>query len=391
MPISLNLLRSDWLHSATVRRLLPSGVKTWFKRGMPYADYRSEQLRREAEKRLGGPIPMESDYDSPHLPTLGILFDNGYTFAHNIAACRDLKVRYKVIDLMASDWVHRVEDSGCLAFLASPPTLLNIWHQVYEERLCVMAHDLKIHLCPTSEELYLWESKRRMRDWLVAHDVPHPNTGVFFDREQAMDFCRTTDYPIVAKLNRGAASSGIFVLRDLHAGERYVARAFGKGILPRSADARDRERGGVLFQRFVPHDYEWRIVRIGDDFLCRRKVRAGDFASGSGNIDWAKPLPGMLDFARGVTDKGGFRHMGVDLFACSEMCKTSGFLVNELQAIVGFRDVPDNEATGRWGYDKAESSWRFETGRFHQNSCANLRVTMLLRDLAAKNQGQGAK
>lgn len=379
MEILSKLVRSDFLHSDRLRRILPANIKALIKSQIPYADYRSEQLRREAE--IGGEIPLESNYDSPYKTVLGISFDNSYAFALNVAACRELEVRYKVIDIMANDWVNRVKDSNCNAFLVTPPTLLNIWHRVFEERLWTISHDLKFSLCPTFDELYLWESKRRMRDWLVAHNVPHPKTWVFLDREPAMEFCQTTEYPVVAKLDSGAASSGIFVLRDMQSCERYVRQAFTKGVIARSTDIRELERGCVLFQKFVNHDYEWRIVRIGDDFLCRRKVRAGDFASGSGNIDWANPLPGMLDFVRLVTDKGGFRHMSVDLFECNSQDSKDGFLVNEIQAIVGFRDVPDNENTGRWRFDK--NRWYFEPGCFHQHKCANLRVKKLLKDLCS--------
>lgn len=383
------LLRSDLLHSDRLRKLLPGQIKTLLKRRIPYADYRVEQLRREAEERLGGPIPLESGHESPHGAVLGIFFDNSYTFVFNVAACRALKVRFKVIDLLVSDWVRRVVDSNCDAFLATPPTLRGIWHRVFQERLWVVANALKKPLCPTFEELYLWESKRRMRDWLVAHDVPHPETWVFMGREGAMDFCRHTDFPVVCKTDSGAASSGVFVLADLRSAEQIVALAFGRGILARSADAREREWGSILFQEYVPHDSEWRVVRIGDHFMCRRKERTGSFASGSGGIGWAAPPPGMLDFVRQVTDIGGFRSMAVDLFESSPNQNASKFLVNELQAIVGAIEDESNinEHTGRWSWNQEIGAWNFEPGFFYQNACANLRVSMVLNDLSVAGRG----
>lgn len=375
------LLRSNLLHSERLRRAVPASIKAMTKRRIPYADYRVEQLRREAESRLGGRVPIESDYDSPYGVHVGIFLDSSYTFAFHVAACRDLGVRFKVIDLLASDWCRRVIEAGCDAFLASPPTLRSLWRRAYEERLWVVAHDLGKRLCPAFEELYLWESKRRMRDWLVAHDVPHPETWVFFDRGKAMEFCRNTNYPVVCKTDSGAASSGIAVLRDRRSAERIVAQAFGHGILARSSDRLEPERGGILFQRFVAHDFEWRIVRIGDDFLCRRKVRDGDFASGSGEIGWAEPLPGMLDFVWEITELGGFRSMAVDLFENPSPLHGRPFLVNELQAIFGAiedeRKV--NAHTGRWRID--HNAWSFEPGFFYHNACANLRVMWLLRTI----------
>ena len=223
-----------------------------------------------------------------------------------------------------------------------------------------------------------------MRDWLLAHDVPHPETRVFFDRAEALDFCRDASYPLVCKTDRGAASVGIFVLVDAAAATRLVERAFSDGLLARETAARERERGSILLQEHVPHDYEWRVVRVGESFMCRRKVRAGEYASGSGKIGWAEPLPGMLDFAREVTDIGGFRSMSVDLFENTTGRGESPFLVNELQALIGAIKKPDapDERAGRWLREPG-GGWRFEPGFFYDNACANLRVEMLLDDLGA--------
>jgi hypothetical protein len=366
--------------------VLPTSLKAFLKNHGPYTDYRSEQLRREAVERLGGEIPLESEYRPLHRPTLGIFFDGGYTFAFNVAACRDLKVGYKVIDLLASDWLPRVVGSGCAAFLATPPTLADIQHRVFEERLWCLSKDVGALLCPTFEELYLWESKRRMHDWLVAHDVPHPATWVFVHRDEAMEFCRGAEYPMVAKTDAGAASSGVFVLRDRRSAERLVVQSFGRGIPRLTGDMRGREKGALLFQEFVPHDFEWRVVRIGRHFLCRRKTRVGDYASGSGAIEWAEPPKGMLDFARLVTDAGGFRHITLDVFKEPSRTGRPEFLVNELQAIVGLKDVLTNAHTGVWRRDTSTAEWLFESGAYHQNACANLRVKMLLGELQSSRR-----
>ena len=379
-----DIFKSDLIQSDRLRRLVPAALKTALKRHVPFAEYRSEQLRREAERRLGSSIPMASDYDSEIPVKLGILFDSSYTFNFNVAACRDLGLRYEVIDLSASNWIERVQHSGCEGFLAAPSTLRKVWHRIYEERLWVLNHDLRLPIWPSFAELYLWESKRRMYDWLVAYDVPHPKTWVFQDLAQARSFSRAARYPLVAKLDSGAASNGIFTVRDRQAADSFINRVFSKGILARGTDAREAEFGSVLFQEYVPHDFEWRVVRIGESYFCRRKVRIYEHASGSGKIGWAKPLPGMLDFAREVTERGGFTHMTVDMFENPR--PGDPLLVNEMQAIVGFRDVPETQDMGRWLHDKSQNQWTFEPGVFHQNACANLRVQHALSQLPSENE-----
>jgi hypothetical protein len=369
--------------------MTPTRVKELLKTRIPYAEYRSEQLRREAEFFLGGEIPDRSNYETEFEAMLGIFYDRSYAFTNNLAACRELNVHFKVIDITTDDWISRIQESGCNAFLATPDNLLNIWRKLYEERLWVAAKHLHLHICPTFEELYIWESKRRMHDWLVVNEVPHPRTWVFTDQSEAKKFCQGASYPLVCKTDGGAASSGVYILRDSRTAEAMVENAFEKGILARSTDARDREWGSILLQEYIPHDHEWRIVRIGDDYLCRLKIKSGDFASGSGLLFYAAPTAELLNFARRVTDLGGFTSMSLDVFVRptdAEWNMRSHFMVNELQAIIGAKDIPLNEHAGRWKYDKARMSWCFQAGDFYRNACANLRVMKVLGDIGTNTR-----
>ncbi|MBN2466219.1 hypothetical protein JXD38_11415 [candidate division WOR-3 bacterium] len=373
---------SGLLHSDLGRRLAPAWLKRAIKSAIPYADFRSEQCRHQAERLLGGPIPQQSDYESPYPFRLGVFTDTSYYFAHHVKACREMRVAYRLLDLSASRWVELVRESGCDAFLASPSALLSSLRHMFDERLRVLVEDIECPLYPSFSELWLWESKRRMRDWLVAHDVPHPKTDVFYNREEALAFVDGADYPLVCKTDTSAASKGVFILRSRRAAGKLVEQAFTSGITPRSWDRRDRQRGYVLLQQYVPHDTEWRVVRIGDDFLCRRKHRIGDYASGSGEIEWARPGRDMLDFVEKVTDLGGFRIMAVDFFAAVGAEGEATYLVNELQCLIGaiVNEQKRNEDTGKW--HRSGADWRFVPGFFYQNACANLRVAYVIKALA---------
>ncbi|UCG42185.1 MAG: hypothetical protein JSU73_09935 [candidate division WOR-3 bacterium] len=376
------MVASGLLHSALGRRLAPRWLKRAVKSAIPYAAFRSEQFRREAEELFGGPIPVRSDYLSPYPFTIGVVTDTSYYFSHHVKACQEMRVAYRLVDICQGNWVELVRESGCDAFLASPSTLLSSLRHMFDERLRVLVEDMGYPLYPTYSELWLWESKRRMRDWLVAHEVSHPRTDVFYDRERALAFVEAAEYPLVCKTDTSAAAHGVFVLRNRRAARRMVRRAFGRGIRPREWDSRDRQRGCVLFQSYVPHHHEWRIVRIGDDYLCRRKTRVGDFASGSGEIGWAAPPRGLLDFAKSVTDEGRFTSMAVDVLVTAGDDGKPGYLVNELQCLIGAIKDPTkrNAHTGRWRLEGED--WRFEPGFFYQNACSNLRVAHVVRTLA---------
>ncbi len=371
-------LISSVQQSTWIRNLLPASIKSVIRRYTPYAEIRSLQLRIITENRFDGRIPESFNPESNVPFKIGIISDAAYAYANHIAACLELGIRFQVIDIMADNWIERIEDSECQGFMAVPSTLLGFWRRVFEERLWVLKNDLGKILCPEYRELYIWESKRRMHDWLVSHKIPHPETHVFTERDEAITYIGNAKYPLICKTDSGAAASGIFLLKSPAETRRMIDKAFSRGILGRYSDSRDREYGSIFLQSYIPHDYEWRIVRIGEDYLCRRKTRIGDFASGSGDIDWAEPLQGMLDFVRNVTDAGEFRCMSLDIFEAGEDKGDCRFLVNELQTIIGFKEVPMNPHTGCWNWDPVHQNWSFRHGAFHQNACGNLRVKLLL-------------
>lgn len=123
---------------------------------------------------------------------------------------------------------------------------------------------------------------------------------------------------------------------------------------------------------------EWRMVRIGDSFICRLKGRRGDFHSGSGLVTWARPTPALLELAWQVTERGQFRSMDVDVFETRD----GRLLVNELHAVFGAIEEKNlqrgTEDMGRW-LRTAAGAWRFEPGFFYDHACANLRVEEVLR------------
>ena len=76
-----------------------------------------------------------------------------------IQACREKKVAYRLIDLTSADWIGQVQKSGCDAFLVWPSVQLGIWKQMFDDRLHILARDLGKMVCPTPEEIWLYESK----------------------------------------------------------------------------------------------------------------------------------------------------------------------------------------------------------------------------------------
>lgn len=364
--------------------LPPDRLKTAIRSAFLTTERKAAACQRHAEESYGGGIPEQSDYPGRVGVRVGIVKDHMWYFVHNVKACRDLGIPYKLIDITGDDWCRRSLYEGYDAILVWPSVNHSSWKPLFDERLHILVAHYGVRLIPRIDELWLLDSKRRVAYWLESHNVPAPTSWVFYDRERALAFADATDYPVVCKTDTGAASAGVTIVRSRRMARRLIKTAFGRGLRARGTDSNDRQVGSVLFQEYIPHDYEWRVARIGPYYLCRRKTRVGDYASGSGAIGWATPPPGMLDFVREVTERGRFSSMVLDLFEAAVGDPRGRYLVNEMQCLVGAikQESNMNEATGRW-YRDEHGDWSFEQGFFYQNACANLRLGLFLSEQEA--------
>ena len=322
------------------------------------------------------------DYDVPESRfKLGILREFMHYHKWYIAACRELGVSYRLIDLSSNDWIARVGESGCDAFLAWPSADLRAWRDLFDDRLRLMELELGLTVYPSYRETWMYENKRRTRDWLAAKGVPCPQTWIFYERAPALDFAARTELPVVVKTSLGASHSGVWIVRDRAGLRRLVKRALTRGLLARGRHQSEAEAGFILLQEYLPDVREWRLVRVGNSFFGHPKGRVGDFHSGSGKVEWTPPEERHLNFLKQVTDLGGFTSMDVDVFET----RKGELLVNELQTVFGAGFSVDqtriNGSAGRFVWAGEPPQWRFEEGDFARNACANARVEWLRQQL----------
>lgn len=311
---------------------------------------------------------------------LGIIEEFDDNHLPYIAACEDMGVRYKTIDISGPDWIAVIQGCGCDAFLVWPSFKVSIWKRMFDERLKVMVEELRKTIYPTVKEVWLNESKQRMSYWLEANGVPHCRTWVFYSHTEALKFAHQIDLPIIVKYDMGSRAEGVDILRSRSAVIRYVNQRFGNGTVCKGADDRDREWGSVLFQEFLPGVAEWRMIRIGESYFGHQKLKEGEFHSGSGKVGWYDPPRALLDFIRELTDNAGYTAINMDIFEMPD----GRHIVNEIQshfaAYVESQMYVDGKP-GRYLHDYSGKKWRFEEGVFCKNSCCNLRVKALLDTL----------
>jgi hypothetical protein len=360
--------------------LLPKCLKRLARRWFPLG-YDAYNRRKWRATDPHADTEEISTYPAKVNVRLGIVREFAHAHTHYIGACRELGVPYKLLDLSGPDWVSVVRDCGCDAFLVSPSCELSIWKQMYDERLRAMVVDMGMLIYPTYDELWFYESKRRMCYWLQAHEIPHPKTWVFYGLREAAEFAQRTELPIVFKSDSGSAASGVQIFRSRFRLMEWVKRSFRKGTTRKNDDPRDRLWGSVLFQEYLPDAREWRMARVGTSYFGYEKLKEGEYHSGSLLRAYSRPRDDLLVFTRRVLDEGGFTSMALDIFETRD----GQYLVNELQSIFGM-SRPEmcvvDAAAGRMVLQPDSDSWTFESGDFCRNHLCNLRVQTLLMMLS---------
>lgn len=312
-------------------------------------------------------------------------------------------VSFTTIDLTRSDWQKVFRQHQFDGLLAVPPAQSSAFKTLYDERVRILhtVYDLPVY--PSMEEIEIYENKKYFSYWAEARQIPHPATQVYYHEKEALASLDQADFPIVAKTSIGASGRGVSMLKNQEAARAYIKSTFSgegasrsvgpkwkkKGFMGRVVkkmlnpaafkaklrqykNARnDVQKDFVIFQAFIPHEYEWRCVRIGDSFFAHKKLIAGEKASGSLLKGYDNPPLDLLDFVKKITDVSGFYSQAVDIF----VGESGQYLINEMQCIFGQSDPYQMKVDGVVGrYVYQNEQWVFEAGYFNGLESYLLRI-----------------
>lgn len=329
-------------------------------------------------------------------------------------ACDKRSVNYDIIDLTKSDWLDKIKRKKYDLCLLRPSGTVSHYKQMYDERVYSIVYYLGLSVFPSLKEIMIYENKRMLSYFLESQDIPHPKTYVFYNKQEAEEFIEKVEYPIVGKTAIGASGSGVKIIREKKDTFEYISQAFSKkGIKSRFGPNRNTgspsswtkkaiqepsylikkikeylyrySRGQtdfLIFQEYIPHEYEWRIVKIGESYFGHQKIKTGEMASGTKGIDFVKPPSSILNFTKDLCAKHNFNSMAFDLFEDGK----GGYLVNELQTIFGHVQDYILEVDGKPGrYIFKDEKWVFEEGMFNINESYDLRLQTAL-ELVKQNR-----
>ncbi len=240
-----------------------------------------------------------------------------------IEYCESRGISYKLVDCYRSDIINQLSDCDSL-----------MWHfnhkgpkdSKFAKQLLFSVMAAGKGVFPDFNTVWHFDDKVGQKYLLEAVEAPLVKSHVFYDKQEALNWSKTTSFPKVFKLRNGAGSDNVRLVRSKFEANRLIKKAFGKGFkqyegwrnlkerirkfrigksslwevvkgairlvyTTEYARVSGREIGYVYFQDFIPDNkYDIRIIVIGDKaFALKRMVRENDFrASGSGYIYYEK-------------------------------------------------------------------------------------------------------
>lgn len=319
---------------------------------------------------------------------------------------------YDIVDLTANDWFEKLKQKEYDLFLMRPSGRTELFKRLYDERTLLISQYIQTPFYPTLNEVLLYENKRYLSEWLKINQIPHPETHVFFHKTEAQRFINDNSlFPIIAKTNIGASGKGIQFLHDKNEALDYLNKAFSYGIQPQTGPKLKKgslikkikkiifQRGFlmqrfkeylpstlnsqfhyVIFQKHIAHEFEWRVVRIGDSFFAHKKIKKQGKASGSLLKEYDEVPQKLLDFAKAITTTHNLTSVAIDIFEQDE-----DYLINEIQSFFGQSDPYQMLVNGKPGrYIFKNNKWEFEEGMFNTNESYDIRLEHALSTIPTR-------
>jgi len=308
---------------------------------------------------------------------LGICNSFEPAYKNYISACEHLGIDYVEVDILGADWIDNIQKSDCDGFLLRPPSALQERKTVYDERIYYLNKHLNKPIYPTFDELYIYENKRNMAAWLEIHGFPHAKTKVFLKKDEALNYLKQCEYPVVLKTNIGYGAHGVDIVKSKMAAFWKAFRVFG--LFHPSVTIGDfsfpfigkAQKHYLIVQKFEKIKWEWRIIKIGNSYFGHKKLLKGEFASGSKLVGWEKPPFELFDLVRSVSEKGSFVSLALDVFETTD----NRFVINEIQSLFGSYNDSQmyiDGVPGRFRY--IDGKYVFEEGKFNTFGSYLLRV-----------------
>ena len=288
-----------------------------------------------------------------------------------IALAEQEGVSVRIVDGWSQDAVEQIR--GADAFLWRYRTVLP--RRRLGRNVCqAVEAGLGIPVFPSERTGRYLEDKVSQKYGLEAAGLPTPQTWVFYRPEDAREFVRAAEFPLVFKLSTGIKSKNVVLLKGPDEAEPLIQVMFGAGTTSvdrpnsrgqervlRLKEASRQYRGLMInhavkpwglqhgyfyLQEFLPgNDYDVRVTVVGDRaWAFRRHNRPGDFRASGG---------GLLDYDQGAIDERVIRlaflaaqRLGVQALTIDGLRRRDEWVIGEVSCFYESEAVGD--CPGQW-------------------------------------------
>lgn len=237
-----------------------------------------------------------------------------------IKYCEENNITYKIVNCYSNDIIKQLDDCNAL-----------LWHHTQgdnKDLMCAkkilfsLEHTGKL-VYPNFKTNWHFDDKVAQKYLLESINTNFVPSYVFYSKEEALEWMKSTTFPKVFKLAGGSGSKNVLLVKSLSECKKMINKAFGKGIYqhdPKNAFKDDlirfkkekniihlikaplryvyisdfvkkygRDKGYIYFQEFIPDNkYDIRVVVIGNRAIAEKRfVRENDFrASGSSSFSY---------------------------------------------------------------------------------------------------------
>jgi hypothetical protein len=266
-------------------------------------------------------------------------------------------------------------------------------HQFASTYIPILEKQMPGKIFPNLETCWHYDDKVKQDMLLKQAGFPFVESWLFYDRDKALAWAESAEYPVVFKLARGAGSFSVILVKDRKQAKKLIRRMFFGGIrqdavalseLPGlvNYDAvklvrhykkvlfdtlfrKDRlpywaiHKNYVYFQKFCPgNSFDTRVTTAGlRAHAFRRFVRSGDFRASGGNkwdINPANIDLNLVKIALDISRQFGFQSMAYD-FVYDEQGNPR---IVEMSYMYGGAGYPDF-MNGYWDFNLKRHEGRY--------------------------------
>lgn len=253
---------------------------------------------------------------------IGLIYGKRGYFKEWVKICQTNEIQYKIIHIDSNHLINEIKECKYL--------LWNWYHDesfnsLFSKKINILlSTHYKSNIYPDIHTIQTYDDKLLQKYIFELYDIEHPETDIFYKKEEALNYLNKTKFPFIFKLSSGAGSYNVKKINNLKQGKKIIRKSFRNGFkkIDRYSLFKDaiygkgsysfklkafyrlfyktefekvspREKKYVIFQKFIPNtSYDIRIIVVFDKAIgLIRYNRENDFrASGSGLINFDASL-----------------------------------------------------------------------------------------------------